>query len=161
MEECYRALSDKLDWNNPEGDQCPYDLTKPLPLHRSPGRLTISFNFFSITILNIQEREIQKDNTLHPLPKQRLQVDKQLGYSYLKEIVVRRVDQKLYKFIEGDFPRLHLNDIKDMLLLHVQNKLSNLEGDVIVDLVVALSMFTRRYVIQKRVEDLQLGVESF
>ncbi|GJZ51176.1 hypothetical protein Tco_0605691 [Tanacetum coccineum] len=138
MEECYRALSDKLDWNNPEGDQCPYDLTKPLPLHGSPGRLTIPFNFFSITILNIQEREIQKDNTLHPLPKQRLQ------------------DTEC-----GDFPRLHLNDIKDMLLLHVQNKLSNLEGDVIVDLVVALSMFTRRYVIQKRVEDLQLGVESF
>ncbi|GJX49580.1 hypothetical protein Tco_0276425 [Tanacetum coccineum] len=58
--------------------------------------------------------------------------------SYLKEIVVQRADRKLYKFMEGDFPRLHLNDIEDMLLLVVQNKLLNLEGDEIVDLAVAL-----------------------
>ncbi|GKD26461.1 hypothetical protein Tco_1232675 [Tanacetum coccineum] len=72
--------------------------------------------------------------------------------------MVRRADQKLYKFMEGDFPRLYLND---MLLLIVQNKLFNLEGDVIVDLGVALSMYTRRIVIQKRVEDIQLCVESY
>ncbi|GJQ98529.1 hypothetical protein Tco_0009668 [Tanacetum coccineum] len=78
-----------------------------------------------------------------------------------EEIVIRRADQKLYKFMEGDFPRLHLNDIKDMLLLVVQNRLNNLKGDVIVDLEVALCMYTRRIVIQKRVEDLQLGVKSY
>nr|GEU87729.1 hypothetical protein [Tanacetum cinerariifolium] len=32
MKECYKALSDKLDWNNPEGDHRPFDLSKPLPL---------------------------------------------------------------------------------------------------------------------------------
>ncbi|GJR81151.1 hypothetical protein Tco_0151936 [Tanacetum coccineum] len=88
-------------------------------------------------------------------------VDKQFGYGYLKEIVVRRANRKLYIFMEGDFPRLHLNDIEDMLLLHVQNKLVNLEGDVIVDLAVALHMYTQRIVFQNRVEDLQLGVESY
>ncbi|GJS56348.1 hypothetical protein Tco_0629710 [Tanacetum coccineum] len=88
-------------------------------------------------------------------------VDKQFRYGYLKEIVVRRANQKLYKFMEGDFPRLHLNDIEDMFLLHVQNNLFNLEWDVIVDLVVALRMYTRRIVIHKIVEDLQLGVESY
>ncbi|GJY37799.1 hypothetical protein Tco_0424163 [Tanacetum coccineum] len=61
--------------------------------------------------------------------------------------------------MEGDFPRLHLHDIKDMLILIVQNRLFNLKGDVIVRLAAALRMFTRRIVIQKRVEDLQLGVE--
>nr|GEV78012.1 hypothetical protein [Tanacetum cinerariifolium] len=30
MEECYHALSEQLDWNNPKGHRCPYDLTKPL-----------------------------------------------------------------------------------------------------------------------------------
>ncbi|GJX80414.1 hypothetical protein Tco_0328563 [Tanacetum coccineum] len=40
--------------------------------------------------------------------------------------------------MEGDFPRLHLNDIKDMLLLIVQNKLFNLKSDIIVDLAAAL-----------------------
>nr|GEY09760.1 hypothetical protein [Tanacetum cinerariifolium] len=82
-------------------------------------------------------------------------------YGYLEEIVVRREDQKLYKFMKGDFLRLNLRDIEDMLLLLVQNKLSNLERDVIFNLNVALRMFTRRVVILKQVEDLQLRVESY
>nr|GFC27769.1 hypothetical protein [Tanacetum cinerariifolium] len=32
FEECYEALSKKLNWENPEGDHYPFDLTKPLPL---------------------------------------------------------------------------------------------------------------------------------
>nr|GEY49093.1 hypothetical protein [Tanacetum cinerariifolium] len=32
IEECYRALYDQLDWNYPEGNRCPYELNKPLPL---------------------------------------------------------------------------------------------------------------------------------
>ncbi|GKG10717.1 hypothetical protein Tco_0342117, partial [Tanacetum coccineum] len=76
------------------------------------------------------------------------------------EIEVRREDQKLYKFKEGDFPILNLHDIKDMLLLLVQKKLSNLERYVIFGLGVALRMFTRHIVILKRVEDLQLRVKS-
>ncbi|GKC07413.1 hypothetical protein Tco_0999023, partial [Tanacetum coccineum] len=75
--------------------------------------------------------------------------------------VVRRADRKLYTFKDGDFPNLHLNDIEDMLLLHVLNKLFNLDGDNIADLAVALRMLTRRIVIQKRVEDVQLGVKSY
>ncbi|GJT36314.1 hypothetical protein Tco_0926733 [Tanacetum coccineum] len=47
------------------------------------------------------------------------------GYASNKEIEVRRAYQQLYNFMEGDFLRLHLNDIKDMLLLIVQNKLFN------------------------------------
>nr|GEY05351.1 hypothetical protein [Tanacetum cinerariifolium] len=67
----------------------------------------------------------------------------------------------LYKFKEGDFPRLNVCVIKDVLLLLVQKKLLNLEEDVIYDLNVALQMFTRCVVILKRVKDLQLGVESY
>ncbi|GKD57739.1 hypothetical protein Tco_1291126, partial [Tanacetum coccineum] len=82
-------------------------------------------------------------------------------YGYLEEIVVQREDQKLYKFKEGDFPRLNLRDIEDMLLLLVQKKIANLENDVIFNLNVALWMFTKRVVILKRVKDLQLGVKSY
>ncbi|GJW17473.1 hypothetical protein Tco_0024909 [Tanacetum coccineum] len=46
MEECFKALTDKLDWNNPEGDRCPFDLTKPLPLKGRPGRLTVAVEYF-------------------------------------------------------------------------------------------------------------------
>ncbi|GJV00815.1 hypothetical protein Tco_0584336 [Tanacetum coccineum] len=82
-------------------------------------------------------------------------------WSPVKEIKVEREDQQLYKFKEGDFLRLHLHDSKDKLLLLVQKKLSNIERDVIFDLGVALQMFTKRIFILKRMEDLQLGVESY
>nr|GEW39788.1 hypothetical protein [Tanacetum cinerariifolium] len=82
-------------------------------------------------------------------------------YGYLEEIVVRRDDNMLYKFKEGDFPRLNLRYMKDMLLLLVQKKLSNLNVDDRYDLGVALRMFTRRIVILDRVKDLRLGVESY
>ncbi|GKA27516.1 hypothetical protein Tco_0713684 [Tanacetum coccineum] len=106
-------------------------------------------------------RNLDMKSTLKILSVVRVTVDKQFGYGYLKDIVVRRADQKEYTFMEGDFPRLHLNDIEDMLLLHVQNKLFNLEGDAIVDIVISLRMFTRSIVIKRRVEDVQLGVESY
>ncbi|GJZ18493.1 hypothetical protein Tco_0554616 [Tanacetum coccineum] len=73
----------------------------------------------------------------------KVKVIKWYDYGYLEEIEVRREDKQLYKFKEGDFPRLHLHDIKDMLLLLVQKKLSNLERDVIFDFGVALREFTR------------------
>nr|GEU40289.1 zf-CCHC domain-containing protein/DUF4219 domain-containing protein/UBN2 domain-containing protein [Tanacetum cinerariifolium]GEU87052.1 zf-CCHC domain-containing protein/DUF4219 domain-containing protein/UBN2 domain-containing protein [Tanacetum cinerariifolium] len=83
------------------------------------------------------------------------------GYGYLREIEVRRADNVLYTFKEGDFPRLHINDIEDMLILVVQNRLANLLGDDVADFAITLRMFTRSLVIQKRVEDLQLGVKSY
>ncbi|GJT91296.1 hypothetical protein Tco_1080141 [Tanacetum coccineum] len=47
MEECYRALSEQLDWNNPEGHRCPYDLTKPLLVQiSSQGRKIVLADFF-------------------------------------------------------------------------------------------------------------------
>ncbi|GJW44438.1 hypothetical protein Tco_0073237 [Tanacetum coccineum] len=82
-------------------------------------------------------------------------------YGYLEEIVVRRDDNVLYKIKEGDFPRLNLCDIEDMLLLLVQKKLSKLDVDDRYELGVALIMFTRRIIILHRVKDLQLGVESY
>nr|GEW16287.1 hypothetical protein [Tanacetum cinerariifolium] len=55
-----------------------------------------------------------------------VKVMKWYDYGYLEEIIIRKEDQTLYKFKEGDFPRLNL-----------------------------------RVVILKRVEDLQLRVESY
>nr|GEY63371.1 retrovirus-related Pol polyprotein from transposon TNT 1-94 [Tanacetum cinerariifolium] len=48
------------------------------------------------------------------------------NYKHLDWILVRRDDEKIYKFKEGDLKRLRIQDIKDMLLLLVQGKLSNL-----------------------------------
>ncbi|GJX12969.1 hypothetical protein Tco_0204727 [Tanacetum coccineum] len=54
------------------------------------------------------------------------------NYKHLDWILIRRDNDKLYKFKEGDFNRLRIQDIEDISI-----------------------------VIQRRVEDLQLGVESY
>nr|GEY93207.1 hypothetical protein [Tanacetum cinerariifolium] len=76
------------------------------------------------------------------------------NYKHLDWITIRRDDDKLYKFKEGDFKRLRLQDIKDMLLLLVQGKLSNLTVEERFAFNVSLRMFTRSIIIQRRVEDL-------
>ncbi|GJW84067.1 hypothetical protein Tco_0157212 [Tanacetum coccineum] len=91
----------------------------------------------------------------------RLRIMKMYDYGHLEEIKVRRDDQKLYTFKEGNFKRLRLQDIEDMLLLLVQQKLTNLTINERYALNVALRMYTKRIVIQRRVKDLQLGVKSY
>nr|GEY87560.1 hypothetical protein [Tanacetum cinerariifolium] len=83
------------------------------------------------------------------------------NYKHLDWILVRRDDDKIYIFKEGDFKRLRLQYIKDMLLILVQGKLSNLTVEERFAFNVSLRMFTRSIVIQRRVEDLQLGVKSY
>nr|GFB32096.1 hypothetical protein [Tanacetum cinerariifolium] len=83
------------------------------------------------------------------------------NYKHLDWISVRRDDDKIYKFKEGDFKRIRLQDIEDMLLLLVQGKLSNLTVEERFTFNASLRMFTRSIVIQRQVEDLQLGVESY
>ncbi|GJV35339.1 hypothetical protein Tco_1407816 [Tanacetum coccineum] len=87
-------------------------------------------------------------------------VKKLHGYGHLEEVMVKRADRHLYKFKEGDFVDLYLNEIEDMLLLVVQHKLFHLNESDIVNFIVALRMFTRSLIIKCRVEDLQLGVEK-
>nr|GEW62063.1 hypothetical protein [Tanacetum cinerariifolium] len=90
-----------------------------------------------------------------------LQIIKWHNYKHLDWITVHRDDEKLYKFKEGDLKRLRIQDIKDMLLLLVQGKLTNLTVEERFAFNVSLRMFTRSIVIQRHVEDLQLGVESY
>nr|GEU55469.1 retrovirus-related Pol polyprotein from transposon TNT 1-94 [Tanacetum cinerariifolium] len=148
FEECYKAVNDRLDWHNPEGHEYPFDLSKPLPLIEDQGRQVVPADYFI-------------NNNLEIITVTSVKVMRWYDYGYLEEIVVRRDDNMLYKFKEGDFPRLNLCDIEDMILLLVQKKLSNLDVDDWYDLGVTLQMFTRRIVILYRVEDLQLGVKSY
>ncbi|GJW12075.1 hypothetical protein Tco_1577902 [Tanacetum coccineum] len=56
----------------------------------------------------------------------KLQIVEWHNYKHLDWITVCRDDDKLYKFKEGDFNKLRIQDIEDMLLLLVQGKLTNL-----------------------------------
>ncbi|GJV48755.1 hypothetical protein Tco_1438967 [Tanacetum coccineum] len=135
FEECYKSLSEKLDLENLEGDDYPYDLTKPLPFVMSRNRKKYLLITSSTTISSICKEALktwfQIYGFLLKLPminmhyeeshigENNVEVMRKHGYGYLKEIVVRRADNVLYRFKEGNFLRLRINDIKDMLLLVV------------------------------------------
>ncbi|GKD70178.1 hypothetical protein Tco_1324268, partial [Tanacetum coccineum] len=150
-EEVYQATTEKLDWINLEGRQYPHDLRKPLPLvPNSQGRHVIPFHHFINNDLEYL-RGVSQD----------VEIVEWQNYKHLDWITVRRDDDILYKFKEGDFHRLRIQDIEDMLLLLVQGKVTNLNVEERIAFNVSLRMFTRSVVIQRRVEDLQLGVESY
>nr|GEY94504.1 hypothetical protein [Tanacetum cinerariifolium] len=94
-----------------------------------------AFNLLKGTCKSITERII--------IAVTRLKIIKKYDYGHLEEIEVLRDDQKLYMFREGDFKRLLLQDIEDMLLLLVQKRLTNLTIDERYDLNVALRMRKR------------------
>ncbi|GJR14729.1 hypothetical protein Tco_0797381 [Tanacetum coccineum] len=132
FKECYKALLEKLDWENPEGGDYPFDLSKPLPLITRVAKTQQRKSFYAYA-RGIQSRG-DVYSTKRILAVTHVKVMRKHGYGYLEEIVVRRADN---------------------------NRLINLLGDDVADFAIALRMFTRSLVIQKRVEDLQLGVESY
>ncbi|GJR66449.1 hypothetical protein Tco_0012514 [Tanacetum coccineum] len=179
FEECYKALSEKLDWENPEGGDYPFDLTKPLPLVTSGNHQKVPVDYFFNNDLKYLQGGVSTMTYMTYITKTKaaqydliciedmvpniwvpvkfaydkhalwgiahwreqltqVKVMRKHRYEYLQEIVVRRADNDLYIFKEGDFPR-----------------------DDVFDFAIALRMFTKSLVIEKRVEDLQLGVKSY
>ncbi|GKD65647.1 hypothetical protein Tco_1307755 [Tanacetum coccineum] len=51
MEQCYLAMSDKIDWANREGNTFHNDLCKSLNLVGPPGKKTIPTNYFFNKVL--------------------------------------------------------------------------------------------------------------
>ncbi|GJZ12996.1 retrovirus-related pol polyprotein from transposon TNT 1-94, partial [Tanacetum coccineum] len=156
----------KLDWNNPKGDHYPFDLSKPLPLQIRPGHLTVVVDYFFNNDLEYLKTSDPEKTYTTSIPKTKATRRKlwygSQGNKFSKHNVYST--QKILSvksFKEGDFLDLHLNDVEDMLLLAVQHKLFHLNDSDIVDFIVALRMFTRSLIIKRRVEDLQLGVQSY
>ncbi|GKC40370.1 hypothetical protein Tco_1052754, partial [Tanacetum coccineum] len=140
FEEVYKATTDQLDWINPEGQQYPYDLRKPLPLiPNSRGHRVIPFDHFINNDLKYLSSGVSSRKYLTLVTKTKAADYRHIKWiedlipnrmwsqvPHLDWITVRRDDDKLYKFKEGDFNRLGIKDIEDMLLLLVQGKLPNL-----------------------------------
>nr|GEV46118.1 retrovirus-related Pol polyprotein from transposon TNT 1-94 [Tanacetum cinerariifolium]GEV51991.1 retrovirus-related Pol polyprotein from transposon TNT 1-94 [Tanacetum cinerariifolium] len=181
FKECYKALLEKLDWDNPKGDDYPFDLTKPLPLVMNGNHQMVPVDYFFNNNLKYLQGGIStmtyttfitktkatqydllgiKDKTIYGyarglesthdvystkriLAVTRVEVMRKHGYGYLREIEVQRADNDLYTFKEGDFLRLHINDIEDMLIHIVQNRLTNLLGDDVFDFSITLRMLMR------------------
>ncbi|GJV72232.1 hypothetical protein Tco_1492227 [Tanacetum coccineum] len=168
LEEVFKATNDQLDWHNPKGRPYPHDLSKPLPLILDArGRLIIPYDHFinnDLEYLNggslsrkyttlitktkdadyghikwIEDKIPRNVYSKHMIiAVTSLKIMEFFGYKHLEEITVRRQDDKLYMFQEGDFKRLCRKDIEDMLLLLVHGKLMNLNVDERFALNVAL-----------------------
>nr|GFB25346.1 hypothetical protein [Tanacetum cinerariifolium] len=128
LEEVYKAMTDQLDWVNPEGQQYPHNLLQPLPLiPDNRGHRVIPFEHF----IN-NDIEYLLGGASSRKYKTSMTKTKAADYGYIK-------------WIEDLVPR----------------KLSNLTVEERFAFNVSLRMFTRSIVIQRRVEDLQMGVESY
>ncbi|GJT81329.1 hypothetical protein Tco_1055671 [Tanacetum coccineum] len=133
MEECYKALTDQLDWNNPEGESAARTYTTSLTKTKAtkydlPGIEYMVPNLWSPIKVAYDKHALL--GTSHWGPKRQrfyryaskrvskhdvyftkrilamtnVKVNIWYGYGHLEEIEVRRFDQQLYKFMEGDFP---------------------------------------------------------
>ncbi|GJS39276.1 hypothetical protein Tco_0564319 [Tanacetum coccineum] len=138
FEEVYKATTDQLDWNNPE--EC------RVKCRESAREVYSKRTIITATKLQIVEWHNYKhldwitvrrdDDKLYKFKadvyykRESLLLTKfRLSNAWLTNIGLDhhcREDDKLYTFKEGDFKRLRLQDIKDMLILLVQGKLTNL-----------------------------------
>ncbi|GKF41765.1 hypothetical protein Tco_0125107, partial [Tanacetum coccineum] len=128
-EEVYKATTEKLDWINPECCQYPHDLRKPLPL----SQMIVNYDKFSLWGIShwgkkqrqfyafATTRESARDvySKRRIIAVTKVEIVEWQNYKHLDWITVRRDDDILYKFKEGDFHRLRIQDIEDMLLLLV------------------------------------------
>nr|GEW42957.1 hypothetical protein [Tanacetum cinerariifolium] len=167
LKEFYKETTDQLDWINPEEQQYPHNLLKPLTMiPKSRGHHVILFDHFinndleylcggassrkyTTSVTKTKEADYWHIKWIEDLVPQtmesardvyskhkiiavtKLKIVEWHNYKHLDWITVQRDDDKLYKFKEGDFKRLHIQDIEDIII------------------------------IQRRVEDLELGVESY
>nr|GEY87789.1 hypothetical protein [Tanacetum cinerariifolium] len=106
----------------------PFDLSKPISLIEDQGRQVVPADYF----IN-NDLEYLKGGSLSSKYVTSTTKTKAAKYDNI-EGIEDMVPTLWSLFKEGDFPRLNLCDIKDMLLLLVQKKLSNLDVDDRYDL---------------------------
>nr|GEV37110.1 hypothetical protein [Tanacetum cinerariifolium] len=165
------GFTEKLDWDNPEGGDYPFDLTKPLPLVKNGNCQMVPVEYFFNNNLKYLQGGIST-------------------MKYMTSIMKTKAAQYELPCIEGTVRNIwspvkvaydkhalwgisHWRDQRKTFYGYARGLESNhdvystkrifvvtrVEGDDVSDFAIALRMFTRSMIIQKRVEDLQLGVK--
>ncbi|GJZ06433.1 hypothetical protein Tco_0540226 [Tanacetum coccineum] len=181
MEECHKLLTNQVG----EG-LLRYNVSRPLPLGGPPGqgdRLALSITKMkaaSYPDAGLErmvpdqiwaEEEYMYDIStsygishwthMRILSVVRIEVFSLYGYDYMKKIVLRRADNQEYTIAESDFKDLYLSDFEDLYLLNLQGHLNYLPPKDKKILSTTVNLWIRSLVIRKRVEDFQLGIESY
>ncbi|GKA34828.1 hypothetical protein Tco_0721257, partial [Tanacetum coccineum] len=155
--------------------------SKPLPLTGPPGRKSIPTRYFfkndleclrhrneekkyALSVTKIKVARYEQEGIEEFIPRlwspSIYKYNKNYGYGYLEEIVVKRAYKKEYTFAESDFTKLNQNDIEDMYLLKIKDKIHYIDDVDEVDLINALELYIKSIVIKKRVEDAQSCYEG-
>ncbi|GJS00612.1 hypothetical protein Tco_0317120 [Tanacetum coccineum] len=170
----------EINWANPEGDQVRINVSRSLPLGGPPGP-HCSFSRwkaarytdldFETTCARAEmwvlmrhdspSRRKEVRNHMGILSVVRIKAYSRYGYDYLSEIVLWRADFQEFKIAEKDFKNMYPSDFEDLNLLLLQGHLDHLSGSDKRMLSTAVRLWTRNLVIQQRVEDFQLGIESY
>nr|GEV05044.1 retrovirus-related Pol polyprotein from transposon TNT 1-94 [Tanacetum cinerariifolium] len=91
----------------------------------------------------------------------RIEVFSMYGYDYMKKIVLHHADLNEHVIAERDFKYLYPSDFEDLYLLNLQCHLNHLPLKDKNILTTVVNQWTRHLVIKQRVEDFQLGIESY
>ncbi|GJY99438.1 hypothetical protein Tco_0516868 [Tanacetum coccineum] len=142
MEECHLLLTDKIDLTNPEGNRVMPNVSKPLPLGGLPGQVTIQPRYFFNKDL---EYLISGDK------------DRRHGLSISKLKAAYYQDFGLEELV----PSQWIKSKREYDVSVTCGKLNHLSGFDKVNLFNTVNLWIRNIVIKKRVEDLQLGIESY
>ncbi|GJT65852.1 hypothetical protein Tco_1017332 [Tanacetum coccineum] len=92
--------------------------------------------FYGYAVNRESARDVYSRNKIIAIKK--LMIVEWHNYKHLEWITIPRDDNKVYTFKEGEYNRLRLQDIKDILLLLVQGKLTNLNIEECLALGVSL-----------------------
>ncbi|GJY70875.1 hypothetical protein Tco_0474578 [Tanacetum coccineum] len=152
MEECHLLLTDQINLMNPEGNRVVHDISKPLPLGGPPDQGKELY----ITRHSAPSNRNAFKSHMRILSVVSLKTYSRYGYTFLKEIVLRKADYKEYKISEANFKNLNPNDFEDLYMLHLQGNLNHLSGADKVHLFNTFNLWIRNIVIRQRVEELQL-----
>nr|GEW20955.1 hypothetical protein [Tanacetum cinerariifolium] len=153
------AVLEETRWSNAWEKSTPHLLPSIFPQGVTLKWEDARKYFFKAELGKRSSNKVYSDKRIISVVK--VTMKRKWGYGFLTSIVVKRSDKKEYEFSYADLPRLSLNDVEDMYLLKVQDKLHHLKSDFEIDFNNALLLFIRRVIIQNRIDDLQLGVESY
>nr|GEU42204.1 retrovirus-related Pol polyprotein from transposon TNT 1-94 [Tanacetum cinerariifolium] len=164
----------KLNWNNPEGDRYPFDLSKPLPLQGHLGHQTVAINYFFNNDLEYLKTFDPKVTYTTSITKTKAARYKIKGIKDMVPTLWSTIKHAYDKYAEkgikhwGERRKLcvkklhgygHLEEI--VVKISNQQLYKFKEGSDIVDFIMALHIFTRSLILKRRVKDLQHGIESY
>ncbi|GKD29248.1 hypothetical protein Tco_1240026 [Tanacetum coccineum] len=161
--ECHKMLTDQVDWANPEGDQVRINVNRPLPLGGPPGHVTIQTEF----LFNKDLEYLRLVQNMASLTGGLLDKSSTLTNINLCHVENRSEESVLntLRFVRKDGREVFGMPIPDALLTDEITKNTRLLKKISRTYKrmqsTAVKLWTRNLVIRQRVEDFQIGIESY